>query len=75
MTFKEMICRFRELPTPLLVTGVLSRFVFGFGLGAVLAGSKKSNWKTIGGVTMGAGLVMVLPAAMKVWAKGHCAEG
>lgn len=66
----QLICRFRKLPTPLLVTAVLSRFVFGLGLGAIIAGSaKKANWKLIGSVIMGVGATLVAPAAVAVWKK------
>lgn len=66
--FDQLICRFRKLPTPLLVTAVLSRFVFGVGIGALAAGSmKRANWKLIGSLIMAAGLVLVAPAGVKVW--------
>ncbi|MHB9105600.1 MAG: hypothetical protein ACYDCO_00975 [Armatimonadota bacterium] len=66
--FDQFICRFRRLPTPLLVTAVLSRFVFGVGVGALTASSmKQANWKLIGSLIMAAGMVLVAPAGVRVW--------
>lgn len=66
--FEQFICRFRKLPTPLLVTAVLSRFIFGVGVGALTASSmKRANWKLISGLIMAAGVAMVAPAGVKVW--------
>jgi len=66
--FEQFMCRFRKLPTPLLVTAVLSRFVFGVGVGALTASSvKRANWKLISSLIMAAGIALVTPAGVKVW--------
>ena len=63
----DLIAKFRRLPTPLLTLLVLSRFVFGTGLGAVLAAPRKSPWKRVGSGVMAAGVLLALPGAVKVW--------
>ena len=66
--YAQILCKFRRLPTPLLVMAVLSRFVFGLGVGELLAVSmRRVNWKLVGGVTLGVGLALVVPAGVKVW--------
>jgi hypothetical protein len=62
----EKIEKFRQLPTPLLMVLVLSRFVFGFGLGAALAAPRKSSWRAVGWATMGLAVLLALPAAKEV---------
>jgi len=66
--FEQFMCRFRKLPTPLLITAVLSRFIFGVGVGALTASRmKRANWNLISGLIMAAGVVLVAPAGVKVW--------
>ena len=70
MHMREMICRFRELPTPLLVTAVVSRFVFGVGLGTLLAGKMPRRHRMrFSTLMMAAAVAMVLPVGMQVWRK------
>lgn len=65
--FEEKINKFRRLPTPLLTMLVASRFVFGFGLGALIAAShRRQDWKKIGWVVMAAAVVLALPGAKRV---------
>jgi hypothetical protein len=65
--FDQVICRFRRLPQPLLLLAVFSRFVFGIGVGALLAASIKGNWKRIGWILMALGTAMVIPAGRELW--------
>jgi hypothetical protein len=70
----KLIKRFRKLPTPLLAAAVLSRFVFGLGMGATLASTtmRRRNWKLIGGVLMALGTLLVVPAGRRVWNPTRC---
>jgi hypothetical protein len=65
-SYGEIIERFRRLPTPLLYTHVASRFVFGFGLGATLAASRRSSWRMAGWITMILGALLALPGGITV---------
>lgn len=58
--------RFRQLPTPLLIASVLSRFVFGVGLGALLASSTPGNWRRRGWCLLVFGLGLLVPAGVKM---------
>lgn len=62
----ERLERVRRLPTPLFVIVVLSRFVFGFGLGAILAAQRRSPWKLVGCIAMALATVMAIPAAEQI---------
>ena len=45
MRIKKLINEFRKLPTPVLILHVMSKFIFGIGLGVLLAGHVKfSGW-------------------------------
>jgi len=73
MYMRKMIYRFRELPTPLLVTAVASRFVFGLGLGALLAGKMpRRHRKLFGKLMMAVAVAMVCPVGRQVWRKKAC---
>jgi hypothetical protein len=65
----EILTKFRRLPTPLLVLAVLSRFVFGVGLGATLAAPRRSSWREAGWAIMALGLLLVLPGAIKLFSE------
>lgn len=72
--YDKLINKFRKLPTPLLITGVASRFVFGLGLGATLAATtmRRSNWKLIGGIVMAVGTLMAVPVGRRVLNPTRC---
>ena len=62
----EKLNRFRLLPTPLLTTVVAAKFLFGFGLGAVLARRTRANWTVIGAIAMALATAMALPIARQI---------
>lgn len=65
--FTTKVDKFRRLPQQELIALVFSRFVFGFGLGALLAAfGRRDSWKIIGGVSMALGTLLALPAARRI---------
>lgn len=60
------IARIRRLATPTLVLAIVSRFVFGVGVEAALAGRPGGCWRRFGWFAMLLGTLLLAPAAAEV---------
>ena len=55
-----------KLPVPLLAAHMFAKFLFGLGLGILLAGALDFNWKLWGAVFMALALVVSIPSGRRI---------
>jgi len=55
-----------KLPVPLLAAHMFAKFLFGLGLGILLAGALDFNWKLWGVVLMALSVVVSIPSGRRI---------
>ena len=66
---KEKYKKVSKLPFPLMFSLIFSKFLFGLGLGLILAGYFKFDWKLIGWIAITLSFVVSIPATFKIYSK------
>lgn len=62
----ENIKKMAKLPVPLLAAHIFAKFLFGLGLGILLAGALDFDWKFWGTVSIVLSVVISIPSARRI---------
>ena len=66
----EKIEKLKKLPKSLLVAHIASKFIFGVGLGALLAGYlREYNWRLYGWLLIILSLIVAIPSTYSIFKK------
>ena len=55
-----------KLPVPLLAAHMFAKFLFGLGLGIILAGALDFNWKLWGSVLIALAVFVSIPSGRRI---------
>ena len=62
----ENIKKMAKLPVPLLAAYMFAKFLFGLGIGILLAGALDFNWKLWGTVSIVLSVVINIPSGRRI---------
>lgn len=64
---KRLVKKFRKLPTPIMISHIAGKFLFGLGVGLLVASYlHQLDWYLFGGIIILISLIMQIPGAFLV---------
>ena len=67
--FSERFEKFKKLPRPLLTAHIFCKFLFGVGLGILLASYLEYEWKLLGWLLIILSLIIAIPSTYRILKK------